>query len=120
MSFIADTDFPLPGETAVCPEYTFDPTRHTIRVDKPDFLCFLLVVNITRGQVLFNPTKPALTGRQTGAHLLLELDTSTMDSSDHLLIIAAVDRHSYQHELLNKISDQLIKTNLLLEGILES
>ncbi len=107
MSFIPARDFPIPGESAVIPKYDFDAANGNITMSDHGLVVPLIVINVTTGQVIYNPAKPALTGAFMGNKLTLTLDTSSMSNGDELLIIAAVNRHTRQHTLLDDISDKL-------------
>jgi hypothetical protein len=119
MSFIQNADFPIPGESAICVDYKFNASQGKITVNESDLTGVLLVINLADGQVIFNPTKPALTGDLRGNALYLTLDTSTMDDGDPLLIIASVDRHSAQERLLIEVRNELKELNFILRGIAE-
>ncbi len=118
MSFIKATDFPIPGESAVATDYLFSPEGGVVTIFLEAFLCPLIILNTTTGQVIYNPAKPALSGKQSGNQIDLVLDTSTMDAEDHLLIICAVNRNIEQRLLLQELIRQQELTNFLLKGLL--
>ncbi len=118
MSFIKASDFPIVGESAVAQDYRFSAEGGVVTIFMDGFICPLFILNLTDGQVIYNPSKPALSGRQNGNQIDLTLDVSTMEDSDRLLIVCAVDRHSHQRLLLQELIKQQELTNFLLKGLL--
>jgi len=118
MSFIKASDFPIVGESAVAPDYLFSAEGGVVTIYMDGFICPLFIFNITDGQVIYNPSKPALAGKQNGNQVDLVLDVSTMDDSDNLLIVCAVDRHSEHKLLMQELIKQQELTNFFLKGIL--
>ncbi len=117
MSFIKASDFPIVGESAVAPDYLFSAEGGVVTIYMDGFICPLFILNLTDGQVIYNPSKPALSGKQNGNQIDLVLDVSTMDDGDRLLIVCAVDRHSEQKLLTQELIRQQELTNFLLKGI---
>ncbi len=75
------------ANTRIAASYTFDASAQTVKILADDFVRVLIVVNVTDGQVIYNPSVPTQTGSIFGDLLTFTYDTTSMSDDDELLIL---------------------------------
>ena len=95
--------------TKVSSSYTFDASEQTVRILAADFVRALLVVNVTDGQVIYNPSVPAQRGTTVGNLLTLNYNTTSMSDEDELMIFyeAAAETMSADQVFFAKMEGHL-------------
>jgi len=97
-------------------DFTFDPNLKTITINDTDFISFILIVNDTRGEILYNPAFPSTSGNITANVLQLNASTSGMSAADQLHVLYEADE--LNSVVLGDIEDELIDQGLTLDSTL--
>lgn len=89
--------------------YTFDPNTksimfHHVNIKKEELL---LITNLTRNKIIYNFACPTEGGTLTGNTLVLVTDTSTMSSSDKLLVVILTEdkKEKYLSQLVSELKE---------------
>lgn len=101
--------FLIPSHTKVAKEYIFDPSVKEITIFDNDLLKVVAVTNITRGVLLYAPTRVGGGIISNGGKTItVETDTSEMSSSDALIILyeySVPDMHEVAQEVLDELKE---------------
>ena len=99
-------------DTATTTRFEIDTVRKTLTVFESDFVRFILVVNRTKGQNIFNINETQFKGRQNFKTLTFDYDLSSMAADDILVIYERFDKSI---SILNEILHEHEKTNKFLK-----
>jgi hypothetical protein len=119
MTFLHNNPAIITPNAKLVTRYTFDASLGTVEIKHP-YSTFLLVVNVTQDTTLYNPL--ASIGGVDGGNgvLSVDLDTTSMDDSDILLIVVDAPIERNERILLNNILEELKTQTLLLQSITET
>ena len=98
--------------TRTTTSFIFDAKRACITIFEPSFIRFLLVVNLTRGQNIFNVNEVQFSGEQVGKTLNIKYDVKSMQGDDMLVIFEA---NSTIESTLNELLKEFRKSNDILQ-----
>jgi len=76
----------LGANNRIASSYLFDASAQTVTILDSDFNTPLMVVNVTDGKVIYNPSVAGQTGSMFSNILTLVYDTTDMSDTDELLI----------------------------------
>jgi len=111
----------LVGSSVICEDFIFNASAQTIWV-REHIKRFLMVVNVTDGIVIYNPTTQSTKGTAQGDFLTLDYDTTNMDDLDELLVFCEVeaDQSRIAEDLLADIVSRLDLLNERVEEAFET
>lgn len=117
MTFISNNPHIVTKNGVIAKSYQFFPSTKTIVIDGR-FDAVILVVNLETGATLYNPLRN-IGGSILNHELVVDLDTTSMSSSDELLILIDKKEESNQEGITVLILEELRYQTELLKGILE-
>jgi len=111
----------LVGRSTICEDFIFDASAKTVSVAE-NIKRFLMVVNVTDGIVIYNPTAQSTKGVAQGGFLTLDYDTTSMDDLDELLVFCELNEEPDNSiaVLLGEIGDKLDLLNERVEEAFET
>lgn len=104
-------------DTSTTTRFEFDTVRRTLTVFESDFVRFILVINRTKGQNIFNINETQFKGRQNFKTLTFDYDVSSMASDD---IIVVYERFDKSKSILNEILEEHKKSNKFFEILIST
>jgi len=107
----------VPSNTKICKKYSFEPLKRRLEIKESDFKSLVSVINVTTGDLIFNPSKSISNGETKGRTVFLNADLSNCNASDELLILYEFSKEENSLKL-EKIINLLEKNNELLIEIL--
>jgi len=117
MSFIPSSELIQSSNSKVSVDYQFNAAQGTLVVNDQDFVKFLLVVNVTIGTTLFNPAESNKKGTIAKRMLNFDMDTSSCNNNDELLVLFESRPSNETEELLRHVLQELKVTNLILNEV---
>jgi len=103
--------------TKTSTNFTFDAKRGSITIFEQSFVRFLLVVNITKGQNIFNINEVQFKGEQVGKTLNFNYDVKSF-KGDKLLVI--YESTNTIESTLNELLLEVKELNKLVELVVET
>ena len=100
-------------------DYVFEPQQRLIIVKDKDFVRILYAINVTKGQIIYNPLDPGKDGSQTARNINLEYNTIAMEKSDDLCIVYEAARDDEVKIMLEQLVKGQETTNELLCAMIE-
>lgn len=100
--------------TKTTSNFIFDNAKFCLTIFEPDFVRFILVVNLTKSQNIFNINETQFGGTQQGKTLVFNYDVSSMKGDKMLVVYESSDLSGITQ---NEILDEHKKTNKLLRMI---
>ena len=116
MSYIQNIELMSSKDSKFITSYSFDVSNSKVTI-KESFDVVLYVVNVTTGDVIYNPLQKGRGGVVEGNLLTFVFPTSGMISSDSLLIVVSEVLHSTKESDLNTIKELTKETNKILNKI---
>lgn len=108
--------------------FTFNANLRTVTINDTDFIQFLYITNITRGQVIYQPALAETSGVIAGNTITLNARTNGMADSDDLIVVyEATELNSEELAdigvtldlTLGELLDQGLVQDSLLQELLE-